>query len=553
MEEYPHREQLQRLREIASCPNLSPADAFQHRRNISTINFSQLREDLQSLLVFDYTLHREIGCLLDALFHSYTNNTLLHDRVRTYIAQPEKIINFNLNIFQSGFLFREPLFVIKTNHLSSLECLYEYVVGKLIVNPLRALLPNFMYTYSYHECGTYAVVEDGMRGWCTTEEPQMSYLYLERIIGKTLLEFCLEQEEGSEPFVEVILQIINALYVAYEECSFRHNDLHGRNIIVRELAQPVCIPIVVLGSEQYLHTRYVPQIIDFGTATALYEGVMLQSPNYDNMLARSNSSFPHDVFMRGLWIQLWNDYGWYPRMYLWGDDLKYDTPEKDQTFGYIAEGFIEIMGYNPLHSYPIAPNLPLSIIGSTQRFYQRYNSLKGVVEREYSFKEYYHLIDLIKSYQLSDDVDELRTRISLAKIPLTKMLKDLLQAVYNLTRTFPSSDVQRVDDEVIEGIFLQIDRLYEIIDYLYILKSYHRLVLPVILEYQLILEGEEKELSDVIKVVTLMYEKRVRQTRASIKELQRRLFFGGHDIDDYINIVGIAVHRLFLLPSARDV
>lgn len=513
------REELSKLREKASCISQTPDDAFQQRLNINTF---QLYEDLQSLLVFDYTLHQQIGCLLDTLFHPY-NDSPFRDRVRSVIAEPERL-DFTFNIFLSGFVRKEHLFVIKTNSMNALECLYEYIIGKLIVNPLREITPNFMYTYAYHECGTYAVVRDRIQGWCTTDAPQEGYLYLEKITGETLLEFCLIHEEGSVPFVEVMLQVINALYLAYQQCSFRHNDLHGRNIIIRELSTPICIPIVVLGQEQYLHSRYVAQIIDFGTATAMYNGEMLKSPTYYNMFAERNSFFPYDIYMRDIWGDIWEMHERYPRMHLWIDDLRYETSEEDQTFAYIASSFIETMGCNPLHDIPIQPTLPLRIIGNTERFYRRY-----YMERQYSLKDYYDIMDTISDEQVAD------------------MVNTVVRQVYSLTRSSLKNQEDETESSLSGDIFLQLDRLYEIIEHVYLLKSYQRLA-----HKHDISEEDEELLNKGIIAVSKMYERKVQQVRKSIKDLQQR-YYDGYAFTEYLDITSRAMSRLFLLPRARDI
>lgn len=541
---------LSELRTIASCVNtedVTQSSAFQHRLNIANIDTRKLQGDLDSMLIFDYTLHRELSCLLDALFHPYTAS-LLHDRVRTYIKRPIRS-DSSANVLISGLDYFTPsIFVIKTPTISMLECLYEYVIGKLIINPLRREVPNFVYTYSYNECGTYELEDDKVICWCATDAPQQGYLYLENIVGKQMDVFFFARQREITVVVEVMLQIINALYVADERYSFRHNDLHGENVMIREVASSVCIPITVLGKRQYLYTRYIAQIVDFGAATAVYEGIQLQSPVFYNTLTINNDTFPYDIYMRGMWNE--DDKNYYPTVNEWLDQLMNHTPETNHNFRFIASSLIEFMGYNPLQDQlRDQPVLPLRVIDNTQRFYQRYLKPSNE-EREYTYGRYYHLIDMLTAYDLCNQP---QIKLSRTPVSIPIIVDEAVCKVTQVVKDFPSVDDQEVVGGYVAGVVLQISRLYEIVEVLYILKYHQRIVLPLIRGRELSCAQDAALLENAIKKISSVYQKKIKDIRANLVVTQQKYYYGGYSLYEYNNLIAKVVHALFLLPCIGDI
>lgn len=550
------RLQLSELREVANSVTQSPMDVFEHRLKLGNIDVWKLKQDLDSILVFDNTLHREISCLLEALFYPYTDSPL-HDRVRSHIEIP-KLLDGS-TIFVSGLAPSNDLFVIKATSASILECLYEYIIGKLVINPLREEIPNFVYTYAYHECNKYNVATDRrLGGWCVSDEPQTGYLYLEKINGISFESFCREYAQGGTvEFVEVMLQIINALYVAYKRFSFLHKDLHGNNIIVREISSPMCIPITVLGGRQYLCSRWIPQIIDLGTATAIYEGQPLLTPLYYNTFDEYDP-FPYDIYMRGMWED-----DEYPKVTQWLKKLTNDVPAKDRNFTFIASSFIETMGYNPLRNQAMHPTLPLHVINNTQRFYERY-SVRHSTSRQpddyryqklhrYDIYKYYDLMDMIDSYNLF----ELRTQVEVEIDPTMKPLSDVVEktllGVEQLVKDFPLTGERDVNGEYTEGVYLQIDRLYDMVDQLYVLKSYQRMVLPILITRNLVSVHDEVLLEKAIEKVSHVYNRKIEEVQANAIATQNSYYYQGYNFREWFLLIAQTMSRLFLLPRSDEI
>ena len=75
-----------------------------------------------------------------------------------------------------------------------------------------------------------------------------------------------------DEFMEIYLQIVNALNVAYNMVNFTHYDLHLGNVLIQKLEEPVAIPIYLEDKIKYLVTKYMVKIIDYGTSYAKIQG-----------------------------------------------------------------------------------------------------------------------------------------------------------------------------------------------------------------------------------------------------------------------------------------
>lgn len=538
------REVLYRLHEEATCVTQAPADAFQHRLLLNNLDTDLLEQDLHSALMFDHSLHRELGCLMDALVHRYTDESV-HDRVRTTITRPVPIGEDKNNVFTSGFRGNAALFVIKTDTLSHLECLYEYVVGKILINPLRALIPNFMYTYGYHECSNYAVEWGKTLRWCNTDEADMGYLYLEKINGIRMDDFLLEHKEDSPEFVEVMLQLINALYVADKHCSFRHNDLKPANIIIRELGEPINIPFTVLGRSQYVRSRWIPQILDFGISTSVYDGKELVSPLYSNANGDRGKDFPYDLD-----YLLRTSSGWFRDeeeshlRELFYDRLFEDGKKKsNRTFAHIAKVFITIFGDDALHDEADeALTLPFTVIDNTHRFYQRY-----FLTRPYHLSEYYDLINLINKYNLRE-TPALPTSTNIVQVA-----RAISDEVLTLLNSRPEGDFLYLKRG---KLHVSLDDLLVIIntvaDYAYVLLSFERMVLPLARKHKLISIDDDKYVREVIATVSHLYRGLLEEAHELYPATERAFFREGYDYYMYESMMRDLALKLAYLPRLEN-
>lgn len=566
------RATLQNLRHEVSCTTTSPASAFQHRLLVNNLDVERLEEDLGSILMFDHTLHQELGCLVDGLVHRYTDESL-HDRVRTSVSTPKLISTGKNTVFTSGLRGSENLFVIKTDVVSHLECLYEYVIGKLVINPLRAEIPNFMYTYGYHECGNYHTEEGKMIRWCNTDVPDKGYLYLEKIPGITWDKFKEQHGEDTLEFAEVMLQIINALYIADARCGFRHNDLHEENIIVRELAEPINIPFTVLGEAQFICSRWIPQIIDFGVSSAMYNGQRLESPSYYGKMNDTGKEFPYDI--AGLIPPKFAFTGYNfgtvgskkkgtkksPTKGNTREDgatrtekfvnrliaQENEGPDK-KTFYHIAAIFVDIYGREAIHDEcPLYPSMPFTFINTTHRFYQRY-----FLTRLYHLSEYYDLINLINKYHLSN----LHTWIRSTSVPTSTDVVTVTQALHTevekLLSANPTFIIRDGKYGVEIGLLTRIQIINRLADYVYVLRSYCRMVLPVARAHKLISRKDEKYVREVTETLSSMYQKLLNEAYRLYPVTERALLQEGFERDSYKDDMESINLSLVFLPRLEE-
>lgn len=168
--------------------------------------------------------------------------------------------------------------------------IHEYFIGAFGTNTLRNKIPNFSFILGLFQCSppyidnySYAVNESVRLAdskdrraltFCQNDvtENQVNYLLYENISNSTTLKDFIVNGCTFEQYLNILSQLVLALELAYSECDFTHYDLHDENVLVRELPQEILIAYEIDGVKQYLRTKYVATIIDFGRSHIKYEG-----------------------------------------------------------------------------------------------------------------------------------------------------------------------------------------------------------------------------------------------------------------------------------------
>lgn len=127
----------------------------------------------------------------------------------------------------------------------------EYNVATQL-NELRRTIPNFVYMMAY-------------RGG------EMPFLVEERVGGLSLEKFILQEDCTFEVLVNLYLQVLLSISMAFKKYGFFHGDLHTENVVVRVLEEPIKITYETSLSVEHgkgsqyvtLSTKYVATIIDF--------------------------------------------------------------------------------------------------------------------------------------------------------------------------------------------------------------------------------------------------------------------------------------------------
>lgn len=166
---------------------------------------------------------------------------------------------------------RQPRFIVKSSQDSESEQLvHEYFVGAFGTNNLRNEIPNFSAVLGYFRCSGTFISDSQVLSYCASSENPVNYILYEPVKGVSLETFILEHD--FDEILQVLTGLILALQVAYERIDFTHYDLHPGNVMVRELPEEIAIPYRMNKQTYYLHTRYIPTLIDYGRAHIKYNG-----------------------------------------------------------------------------------------------------------------------------------------------------------------------------------------------------------------------------------------------------------------------------------------
>lgn len=175
---------------------------------------------------------------------------------------------------------------------------HEVVVG-LILNKLRPIIPNFSYVFGSFECGgpilslndrkfenadqkvdsklykpeIYAKdMNSKVTSWCRGGKIQ-TYAVYENINNSismdTYVQTCTAQQ-----FMDILIQIMYALKIAYERVGFTHYDLHTGNILVRDYDREA---FYIPYEDRYVFANKIATIIDYGMSHVYYsdpEGIV---------------------------------------------------------------------------------------------------------------------------------------------------------------------------------------------------------------------------------------------------------------------------------------
>ena len=297
--------------------------------------------------LFDHNFQDGIGCLADALIDR--NSSVPDEYFKRWITDLNKIgvkstegMAFTMKncVFDDGFKCQS-LFVTKVAQDPAYDFLaHEALVGMGAINTLRDKVPNFMHTYAALRCEPPILDNDIVVSWCPRKSAKdnITYLVLENIANATStndLSSSLTQDE----FLQIYLQIINALNVAYKKFGFTHYDLHGGNVLIQTMPYMISIPLYHPdGSVLYIKTNRLARIIDYGTSHINLQGQDFGNFDLMNYGVYPDSSFPmHDAYK--FLLSVYSD-SFIVRMKDQSDEIKQGsniTPIVDVIYGFFDE------------------------------------------------------------------------------------------------------------------------------------------------------------------------------------------------------------------------
>lgn len=246
------------------------------------ISFDRMAQELSSPRSLNGSLQAQISAYLRQHLNSPFIQEAEQQMTAFRAAQAENLFRVTVlsTSSEEGITLKaktpkqQPLFVIKVpkplrGKIISLA--HEAVIGLLIANQLRRVTPCFMYTYSYAHCSLPRYVNKTVVTWCDQSGP--GYTVLEYIPGRAISDLLPDMDQNQT--YKVMLCLYLSLKLAYEKYRFIHGDLHGGNVMVRDMGQLVKIQI----GQATIVTRYVPYIIDFGFSSVRLDGVNIISSN----------------------------------------------------------------------------------------------------------------------------------------------------------------------------------------------------------------------------------------------------------------------------------
>ncbi len=250
------------------------------------------------LNMFDSNYQDGVGCLVDALVSN--DQPIQNGRLNRWIADIQHITDPSSDktaVYRLINIDQHPLFVVKVATEDD-SLAHEAVVGMGAINKLRMFVPNFMQTYGVFRCNP-PVIDDNNKlvTWCSGTNRSVNYLVLENIPGKSLRKMA-PSITGPE-FINIYIQVVNALAVAHTYFDFTHYDLHADNVMIQTLPFNISIPIYIdreiVG---HIVTNMLAKIIDYGFSYAEIETVPFGNYGYENVFAiYTDRSYPmHDAY-----------------------------------------------------------------------------------------------------------------------------------------------------------------------------------------------------------------------------------------------------------------
>jgi hypothetical protein len=167
------------------------------------------------------------------------------------------------------------------------DVIHEIFVSILGTNQLRKQIPNFAYVFSHFLC-TPSVIDESTKkvtSFCGEGDTKVLHTVYEAIAPATDA-FKAAQTQTLLQYLSMIMQIALALQIANETIGFQHGDLHGENVLFRDVSaqmrerhdydvdEPVefYIPYQTKDHSFYLLANGVATIIDFGRSRIKYQG-----------------------------------------------------------------------------------------------------------------------------------------------------------------------------------------------------------------------------------------------------------------------------------------
>lgn len=159
---------------------------------------------------------------------------------------------------------------------NSAELIHELCVGLAGLNALRgpsengdAAVPFFSYVLDAYYCSPPIISPDKkLEEWCVTGDNPVAYVIYEMINDAISVKDCIQKADTKSISDMMLLLIQTAVGLKYasDKLGYTHNDLHGDNILARNVSKSdMLIELPFRGKNvKFLSSSRIPTIIDYG-------------------------------------------------------------------------------------------------------------------------------------------------------------------------------------------------------------------------------------------------------------------------------------------------
>ncbi|SOB73902.1 protein kinase [Cedratvirus lausannensis] len=264
------------------------------KKHLDVLDYSRLQHLLEGKFYSPYVMAL-FARILVAIYQKENLQNLNLENIRYWLEGVEQlssgVYGVTLEATLRGML--SPQVVIKYPKQDNLT--HEIFVGLYGTNILRQFIPNFSFVYGGFRCTGPVLLGNRALDFCNKpleENADFDYALYENVTPSLTFDDALPNLSGEE-FLNLYFILILALQVAYERVRFTHFDLHGKNVLLRELEEEVIIPYPTALGTFYIRTKYIPTLIDYGRSSITHKDVVYSVPGMGLFLGLGDvSSFP---------------------------------------------------------------------------------------------------------------------------------------------------------------------------------------------------------------------------------------------------------------------
>lgn len=226
---------------------------------------------------YNYKLLEDVSSIVYALTTTSYSDLSTDERIRNWLIylKPINVSSVEGYALQASLKSDSNAFIIKTPRDTNNSLIHELFIGLYGTNVLRKLVPNFAYTFTGFKCTPPIIPpkdqpQAQVESYCVDSPLKVPYIVYENITPSVSFNtFC--KTCTADEFLLIFYQLVLALRQGWITNQFVHNDLHGDNVLIRKIPQPISIPYQTPEGIRYITTDKIATIIDFGRSHIIYK------------------------------------------------------------------------------------------------------------------------------------------------------------------------------------------------------------------------------------------------------------------------------------------